>query len=92
MYVLSGLYGPDFLQYVRDVVEYCGNCSKFVRLIANSIMNLSAIEHNNNTQQRRQTYVPARVTVIEVTAQRVLCESTNQYNTNPAEMGEQDVF
>ena len=55
-------------------------------------MNLSAIEHSNNTQQRRQVYVPARIKVIEVTAQRVLCESTNQYNTNPAEMGEQNVF
>ena len=55
-------------------------------------MNLSAIEHINNTQQGHQVYVPARIKVIEVTAQRVLCESTNQYNTNPAEMGERDVF
>ena len=54
-------------------------------------MNLSAIEHNN-TQQMRRVYVPARIKVIEVTAQRIICESTNQYNTNPAEMGEQDVF
>ena len=38
-------------------------------------MNLSAIEHNNNTQQRRQVYVPARVKVIEVTAQKVICTS-----------------
>ena len=46
----------------------------------------------NNEPQERQAYVPASVKVINVTAQRVLCESTNQYNTNPAEMGEQDVF
>ena len=36
-------------------------------------MNLSAIEHNNNTQQRRQTYVPASVKVIELTTQRGIC-------------------
>ncbi|MBQ0087355.1 MAG: hypothetical protein KBS72_06715 [Bacteroidales bacterium] len=49
-------------------------------------------EINNIGKRERQAYVPASVKVIEVTAQRVLCESTNQYNTNPAEMGEQDVF
>lgn len=40
-------------------------------------MNLSAIEHNNNTQQRRQTYVPASVKVIEITSQGILCGSGN---------------
>lgn len=33
----------------------------------------------NNELRERQTYVPASVKVIEVTAQRVLCGSTEQY-------------
>ena len=40
-------------------------------------MNLSAIEHINNTQQRRQVYVPASIKVIEVTAQNIICQSGN---------------
>ena len=77
-----GFWPGLFLQYVRDVVECCGNCSKFVGFIANIIMNLSAIEHNNNTQQRRQTYVPASVKVIELTAQRGYLLSASNFN-NP---------
>ena len=33
----------------------------------------------NNELRERQAYVPASVKVIEVTAQRVLCGSTQQY-------------
>ena len=46
----------------------------------------------NKELRERQGYVPASVEVIEVTAQRVLCESTNQYNTLPGEMGDGNVF
>ena len=35
----------------------------------------------NKEQQERQTYVPASVKVIEVSAQRVLCGSTEQYGS-----------
>ena len=49
-------------------------------------------EIKNLQTQERQAYVPASVKVIEVTAQRVLCESTNQYNTPPGEMGDRNVF
>ena len=38
-------------------------------------MNSSAIEHSNSTKHRRQVYVPARVTVIEVSAHKVICQS-----------------
>lgn len=38
-------------------------------------MNLSAIEHNNNTQQERQAYVPVSVKVIKVTLHGILCQS-----------------
>ena len=34
----------------------------------------------NKELQERQAYVPASVKVIEVTAQRVLCGSTEQYS------------
>ena len=40
----------------------------------------------NKEPQERQAYVPASVKVIEVTAQRVLCGSNEQYgseNYNP---------
>ena len=50
-------------------------------------MNLSAIEHNNNAQQRRQVYVPASVTVIEVSAHKVICQSP--YGI-PTEFGEEN--
>ena len=53
-------------------------------------MNLSAIEHINNTQQRRQVYVPARVKVIEVTAQRVLCQSGGNRSMGERELNEDD--
>ncbi len=43
-------------------------------------------------QRERQAYVPASMKVINVTAQRVLCQSGNQYNTDSAEMENQDVF
>ena len=37
----------------------------------------------NNELQERQAYVPARVKVIEVTAQKVLCGSGNDLDTYP---------
>ena len=43
-------------------------------------------EIKNHELQERQAYVPASVKVIEVTAQRVLCGSNEQYgseNYNP---------
>ena len=39
-------------------------------------------EIKNNELQERQKYVPASVKVIEVTAQKVLCQSGGTYN-NP---------
>ena len=37
-------------------------------------------EIKNNEQRERQKYVPASVKVIEVTAQKVLCQSGGEYN------------
>ena len=34
----------------------------------------------NKELQERQTYVPASVKVIEITAQKVLCQSPGNYN------------
>lgn len=39
----------------------------------------------NNEFRERQAYVPARVKVIEVTAQKVLCGSGNDLDTYPGE-------
>lgn len=38
----------------------------------------------NNYQRKRQAYVPASVKVIEVTAQRIICQSggTQDYNND----------
>ena len=47
------------------------------------VMNFSAIEHNNNTQQRRQTYVPASVKVIELSSQRGICVLAGSVTNNP---------
>lgn len=38
-------------------------------------------EIKNFNEQERQAYVPASVKVIEVTAQRVLCGSNEQYGS-----------
>ncbi|MCQ2172485.1 MAG: hypothetical protein MJZ17_07035 [Bacteroidales bacterium] len=37
-------------------------------------------EIKNKEPQERQAYVPASVKVIEVTAQKVLCQSGGEYN------------
>lgn len=34
----------------------------------------------NNETQERQAYVPASVKVLEVTSQKVLCQSGGEYN------------
>lgn len=49
-------------------------------------MSLSAIEHSNNPQQRRQAYVPARIKVIEVITQRIICQSVPGGNSSMNEV------
>ena len=78
MYVLSGLYGPDFLQYVRDVAGIAVNLWVVIKTKQPYHMQQDI---KNKEPQERQAYVPASVKVINVTAQRVVCTSPGRQDT-----------
>ena len=88
-YALSSKYlitfRPAFILFRACYFAINPNLITFARLKANNIMNLSVIEHSNNTKQRRLAYVPARIKVIHINAQRVICQSGSGGNSSLGE-------
>lgn len=61
-----------FLQYIRDVAEIAVNLWVVIKTKQPYHMKQDI---KNKEPQERQAYVPARVTVIEVSAHKVICQS-----------------
>ena len=78
-------FRPAFIEFRACYFAINPNLVTFARLKANNIMNLSVIEHSNNTKQRRLAYVPARIKVIHINAQRVICQSGSGGNSSLGE-------